>query len=58
MNILRKVYTDMYLLSGCDYVLVTWPSNLGKMMCNLVREEQCGKVLNWNYPHKDKPIPE
>jgi hypothetical protein len=28
------------------------------MMCNLVREEQCGKVLNWNYPHKDKPIPE
>ena len=51
-NVMRKVISDMYYMSVCDYLLVSWQSSLGRMMCYLVDEDRCGAVLNWRVENK------
>ena len=55
--VMNKVISDFYYMSLCDYIFVTWPSSMGRMMCYFTDEEKCGKVLNWTSKDKRKNIP-
>ena len=51
-NIMRKVVSDMYYMSICDHLIVSWPSSLGRMMCYVSDEDQCEAVLGWKVETK------
>ena len=57
ISVMNKVISDFYYMSLCDYIFVTWPSSMGRMMCYFTDEEKCGKVLNWTSVDKRKKIP-
>ena len=52
VNIMKKVLADMYYMSVSDYLLVSWQSSLGRMMCYLSEEEKCDYVLKWKIQDK------
>ena len=52
VNVMRKVISDMYYMSISDYLLVSWQSSLGRMMCYLAEEGRCDTVLNWKIENK------
>ena len=52
VNIMKKVLADMYYMSVSDYLLVSWQSSLGRMMCYLAEEEKCDYVLKWKIQDK------
>ena len=52
VNVMRKVISDMYYMSISDYLLVSWQSSLGRMMCYLAEEGRCDTVLNWRIENK------
>lgn len=52
VNIMKKVLADMYYMSVSDYLLVSWQSSLGRMMCYLSEEEKCDYVLKWRIEDK------
>ena len=56
-QVMKKVTSDFYYMSLCDYMIVTWPSSMGRMMCALVDEENCDAVLHWKITNKNIPIP-
>lgn len=56
--VMNKVISDFYYMSISDYLLVTWPSSMGKMMCYISDEEKCHQVLNWKVVNKRDKIPE
>ena len=49
---MRKVISDMYYMSISDYIVVSWQSSLGRMMCYLAEEGRCDTVLNWRIENK------
>lgn len=51
-NVMRKVVSDLYYMSICDYSIVSWPSSLGRLMCFLTKEDQCEAVLGWKVDNK------
>ena len=57
ISVMNKVISDFYYMSLCDYVFVTWPSSMGRMMCYFTDEDKCGQVLNWTSLDKRKKIP-
>ena len=46
--IVNRILADMYMMNKCDFIFVSWQSSLGRLMCTMRLDKQCGKVLNFN----------